>query len=907
MKASFKRMVTLFLLDWKRIFRNRPTYLLMIGLMFIPSLYAWFNIAALWDPYSNTGEIAVAIYSEDETVRVLDQKEVNIGNEIIENLKENDTIGWQFVDSKAALDQGVKSGEFYGGIYLPKDFSADLISFLEGQVKKPKIDYQVNQKINAIAPKITDKSALTIKETISQEFIGTVSETLLGVFNEAGFYLDDHLISLDKISSKILALDDQLATIDQYTEDILGLEKKLPTYEEKLTKANDALAYFPTVNQLGEKIQILNEKFPQLQSSGAIVLTLEEKIPEIENAAEQVRVIDEDFDDLASIMGEAITEAQQGLEIIAQAQEVLPDVQKLAETANQILPILSEEVTKIQEALPQVSSGVGTGIQLIVTISKNIAESSQALSEMFGEHALTPEQKDEIKSALTQLDAQLSSLLQILDSTIGMMEKIQGLTASSALQGIIDTLEEVKGRIPGLQEKIALIHGQIDQWSVVEIQESLNQLSQEASDLANRLSPLTPTAIQEKVAPLLTQLEEALSLAGGVTGRIVDEGLVEQIIELLENTTGTLQQAIVFLEKYQAELPDLKQEIHSANLILNQHLPEITAGITQASDLYQNDLPRLGVKLEQAAKFVEEELPTLEEEVTTTVEGLNEKMPKVASLLSTVTTIIQEDWPSLRRGIQRGAIFIREGKDAIDVKEVIRLLKSDVQSESDFMANPIEIDQVDVYPVPNNGSASAPFYTALCLWVGAVLFSSIASTEFHLGPEEKKRYTKREQFTARMGTFLVVSFFQALIVSLGNHWLLGTYAVSPGYSILFALFVGLTFMMMVYVLVALFGNLGKGAAVIILVLSISGGGGNYPIEMSGKFFQWIHPFLPFTHAVNLLREPVGGIYWANAWSALILLFLFFLAFGLVGYLLYPKVQPMIKKWNEELRKGEILH
>ncbi|MFK5283560.1 hypothetical protein ACI3PL_28700, partial [Lacticaseibacillus paracasei] len=75
----------------------------------------------------------------------------------------------------------------------------------------------------------------------------------------------------------------------------------------------------------------------------------------------------------------------------------------------------------------------------------------------------------------------------------------------------------------------------------------------------------------------------------------------------------------------------------------------------------------------------------------------------------------------------------------------------------------------------------------------------------------------------------------------------------PFYSVLFALLISIAFMIMVYVLVALFGNVGKGIAIIILVLSISGGGGNYPIQVSGKFFQAINPYLPFTHAVNLLR------------------------------------------------------
>ena len=122
-----KRVFELYRLDWSRIFKNKLTFVLMIALMIIPSLYAWFNIAALWDPYSNTGDIKIAVYSDDKTASVLDQ-EVNIGENIIENLKENDTIGWQFVDSKKELDDGVKKGKYYAGIYLPSNFSENLLS-----------------------------------------------------------------------------------------------------------------------------------------------------------------------------------------------------------------------------------------------------------------------------------------------------------------------------------------------------------------------------------------------------------------------------------------------------------------------------------------------------------------------------------------------------------------------------------------------------------------------------------------------------------------------------------------------------------------------------------------------------------------------------------------------------------
>ena len=133
-------------------------------------------------------------------------------------------------------------------------------------------------------------------------------------------------------------------------------------------------------------------------------------------------------------------------------------------------------------------------------------------------------------------------------------------------------------------------------------------------------------------------------------------------------------------------------------------------------------------------------------------------------------------------------------------------------------------------------------------------------TEYHLEKKDKERFTQRETFVARMLTFLTMAIAQSLIVTLGNMFLLGVDVHNPVYSVLFALLVGLAFMMIVYVLAGLFGNVGKGIAIIILVLSISGGGGNYPIQVSGKFFQFINPLLPFTHAVNLLRnQPAGSI------------------------------------------------
>ena len=376
---------------------------------------------------------------------------------------------------------------------------------------------------------------------------------------------------------------------------------------------------------------------------------------------------------------------------------------------------------------------------------------------------------------------------------------------------------------------------------------------------------------------------------------------------LLASTKNVVSNAISILEKYQKELPAIKQELHDANTMLNGHMDEIVAAINKGADLYNNELPIVEDKLGIAAGFLQNDWPTIKAEITSTMNMVDEKLPDVEKALNAAVDLINNDWPNIKTGIHKAANAIRKGESEVDLGEIIKLLKLDATKEADFFKQPVELQTNDIYPIANNGSASTPFYTALCLWVGALLLSSVATTEYHLEKKDKERFTQRETFVARMLTFLTMAIAQSLIVTLGNMFLLGVDVHNPVYSVLFALLVGLAFMMIVYVLAGLFGNVGKGIAIIILVLSISGGGGNYPIQVSGKFFQFINPLLPFTHAVNLLRESAGGIYWPNAIPQLIILSLLFIVFGIIGTWAYPYLTDVTKKLNNVSKKSHFFH
>ncbi|UYY07722.1 YhgE/Pip domain-containing protein [Enterococcus faecalis] len=890
----------LFILDWKRIFKNPVATFLIVALMIIPSLYAWFNIKALWDPYSNTGELPIAVYSDDQTATFQD-KSVNIGDEVLKNLKKNKQLGWRFVDSKKELDKGVQSGKYFAGIYLPKDFSKDLLSFTSGDINKPKIEYSINEKINAIAPKITSKGASSIQSQISEEFIKTASSTLIKTFNDIGYDIDKNMVSIQKVKSMILDTDANIGTIDTYAKQVTDLHGKMPELKEKLAKANDAMKYLPEVDALGEKIVELNGKMPSIKEQASVILTLQEKIPEIQNAGRQIAMIDEDFASVEQTMSEGIQEAKQGLEIIQQVQTALPDIRKLGDQANDLGNVTLDGATQLEKALPSITNSVNVTIESLQTISSNINSIAGQINQLIADGELTPEERQQLGEILNRFSESLTNQIVAANQLIDTLTKLQEAAGNNDLAIPIQGLKDLISVLTGLQKRIDEID--VNSTTVEDIKNVVKEIQIVSKEVSKSLSGVTANNVSNTVSNITSKLIATIQNAQGQLNKaqqIDFEGL-------LSSTSQTVTNAISLLEKYQAEMPAIKQEIHDANTMLNGNMETIVNGINRGADLYKNDLPVIQDKVSKAAAFMQNDYPGIRKDLTNTLKTVNEKMPDVEAALDKANELIINDWPNIKTGLHKATNAIRKGEKEVDLGEILKLLKLDANKESDFFTQPVEVKEHAVYPIANNGSASTPFYTALCLWVGAVLFSSVATTDVYLEGKDKKRFSKREQFSARMFTFIVMGIGQALIVTLGNYFALGVDVRNPAYSVWFAVLIAITFMIMVYVLVALFGNVGKGIAIIILVLSISGGGGNYPIQVSGKFFQMINPFLPFTHAVNLLRESAGGIYWPNAWFAIWIMVGISVVFSIGGAILYPHLEHRSKKFAALAQKSHLFH
>lgn len=723
------------------------------------------------------------------------------------------------------------------------------------------------------------------------------------MFNEIGYDIDSNLVSINKVKNMILETDGNLDTIDSYTKQIVDLHDKFPEIKDKIAKAEEFTDYIPQVDEMGDKLIALNDKLPELKKQASVILTLQKKIPEIQNAGKQLKMIDDDFDSIASTMTDGIDTAKQGLQIIDQVQTALPEIQQLGDQATDFASATKEGAQQLQDALPSISNSVQVTIDSISQVATTTVSLTNTIKQAIADNQLTDQERENIQKVISDFQQNIQRQQAALDGLITFLTNLQNSGNTSDLSGIINQLRDAKSLLGDLSSRLDHLSELVKNGNTDAITDYLTEVNTAAQNVTDLLKGINVTNITDTIDNVLSKLITTITTAQDV----LKKAQAIDFKSLLASTKNVVSNAISILEKYQKELPAIKQELHDANTMLNGHMDEIVAAINKGADLYNNELPIVEDKLGIAAGFLQNDWPTIKAEITSTMNMVDEKLPDVEKALNAAVDLINNDWPNIKTGIHKAANAIRKGESEVDLGEIIKLLKLDATKEADFFKQPVELQTNDIYPIANNGSASTPFYTALCLWVGALLLSSVATTEYHLEKKDKKRVTQRETFVARMLTFLTMAIAQSLIVTLGNMFLLGVDVHNPVYSVLFALLVGLAFMMIVYVLAGLFGNVGKGIAIIILVLSISGGGGNYPIQVSGKFFQFINPLLPFTHAVNLLRESAGGIYWPNAIPQLIILSLLFIVFGIIGTWAYPYLTDVTKKLNNVSKKSHFFH
>ncbi len=195
--------------DIRRLSRSVVAVVCVFALALVPCLYAWFNVMSNWNPYTedSTKNLKIAVTSVDKGTEFIGL-DFNIGDVIIERLKANDQIDWQFPETQQELMDGLYAGDYYAGLIVPEDFSESILGFTDGEMDQPEIIYYDNQKMNAVASRITDRAQTLIRDEINSIFVATLVDefsTFTSIFSGMGLNADNALEELDKQLSNIIA------------------------------------------------------------------------------------------------------------------------------------------------------------------------------------------------------------------------------------------------------------------------------------------------------------------------------------------------------------------------------------------------------------------------------------------------------------------------------------------------------------------------------------------------------------------------------------------------------------------------------------------------------------------------------------------------------------------------------
>lgn len=444
------KVLQIFRRDVNRLVHNWVALIVVAGVCLIPSLYAWFNIAANIDPYSNTQGIKIAVANMDQGAFSDLTGELNAGREIVKNLKSNDDLGWTFTDQQDAV-AGVKSGDYYASLLIPEDFSESLISIFSGEIKRPQILYYLNEKKNAIAPKITDSGASAIQEQINATFVSIATESVSEVFEQSVISTDKTLSAArDNLDSKIKRINRNL---DSYQKILSSLQEAL-SHGDQQTK--DTLSLLDDVKATAVSASDALSKNDRLLSDirgdmAAFSLSLSRSLSEGETlfsnlknmAAEDLGKVNIVLQTVNGNMDAMIDSASNAVSL---NKEILQSLKTLNETvpgepASDLIRNLEADNKRHQTLLQQLKKGNQGAKNMTDTAAQTISSISTLAED---NHRLIDDSKKNFEQKT------LPSINRSLDSFASLSGQTEGI-----LKGIPSSTEQLKQIVLSLDESFS--------------------------------------------------------------------------------------------------------------------------------------------------------------------------------------------------------------------------------------------------------------------------------------------------------------------------------------------------------------------------------------------------------------------------------------------------------------------
>ena len=491
------KVFRIFWRDLKRILRNPVAVIVTLGVCVIPSLYAWFNILANWDPYENTQDVRVAVVNLDEGADAGgDLGFINAGDMVVEELGKNTQLKWVFLDEDTALEE-VRSGRSYAAIVIPADFTRDLTSVLTGDLVSPDLTYYVNEKVNPIAPKVTDTGASTVETQINETFVSTVSNVVVG-----------------KLQGLIVSAK---GDADSTTTSIVGRVRGVKeTVDDLSTSMSDAQGTVAAARQTIEDAEATLDELDRISSraSGSladatgVLFTSRDDATSL--ATSVAGAVSDGSTRLSSISGTTnqaigrisgkIGQAQGTAEgALATAQSLVDQNRQLVQDLQSLSATLPESVRPAFDAsVARISAQVDKEQATVDDLSRATSDIGATNDAVAG---LSSSVNDAIQTGTTSLSGVNSSFNQdTLPELYGALDNFSGAaqSLSGSLGGLSPTIAQTKAVLEQLDDTLEQTSTALSVTT-----ESLNDMSSSLDDVATDLSAIQSSSAMDRVNELL--------------------------------------------------------------------------------------------------------------------------------------------------------------------------------------------------------------------------------------------------------------------------------------------------------------------------------------------------------------------------------------------------------------------
>lgn len=575
-------------------------------------------------------------------------------------------------------------------------------------------------------------------------------------------------------------------------------------------------------------------------------------------------------------------------------RKVTPVAEKITEAAeeqivneitknfiNSVNKTLFEELNLVGSDLDSKKEEIKQFRRVVIYLSDNLDKITSSLDN-------TSLESEVINKYLLELQQNLKDINGLGDKLQdGNNNKIDQVTA---LQGTINNaLENINIILNGINSEVVKLNNTID--------ELINNSTDKGNETVVKLigeAQKSIDIIDARITSLINYLEKT---------NINNSPNINTLIAKLKESQSILKEQKVLLEKLEKNIIDknelsgeILKDINNLNLKLIKNTND---EIILYNDKVKPEINIIGnnlVDILKTANVLIEDSKKVDDDIRNILSLGIDGSELARKSTNDLSTTLKEFSPQIK--------FLGEALkevDENDIISIISILQSRPELIGDFISEPIKIVEKPIYEVPNYGSAMTPIYSVLALWVGGLMLISILKVnppKFD-GDED---ITITQKYLGKLLFFVLLGFMQGLIVALGDVLILGVYSTNPIILVLISSFIGIIFNIIIYTLMSVFGNIGKAISIILMVVQLAGCGGTYPIQLDPEIFRILQPFFPFTYGVGAYREAIAGILpWALAID-LVILFIYGVAFVLIGILLkkrlYKKIESFEKSFEE---------